>query len=63
MNDTNMNILHEVAAAVAMAKGPWLIGGDWKLTPEVLQKSGYAEINSEADRANTPICEVVRLLS
>ena len=41
LDDINMNILQEVAAAIAMAKGPWLIGGDWNLTPETLQKSGF----------------------
>ena len=41
MDDTNMAILQEVAAAITALKGPWILGGDWDLEPHVLQGSGF----------------------
>ena len=44
MSDTNAAILTEVAAAVAAVRGPWIVGGDWNLTPGALAKSGWPDI-------------------
>lgn len=43
MSETNQAILTEVAAYIGTLQGPWLVAGDWNLTPEVLRQSGWAK--------------------
>ena len=39
-----MRILQELAIALKALKGPWVVAGDWNLTPEVLRASRWPEL-------------------
>ena len=41
LSDLNRAVLEDVAAQVRGLRIPWLIGGDWNLTPETLISSGF----------------------
>ena len=41
MGETNLAILTEVAALIGTVRGPWIVGGDWNLTPDTLQASNW----------------------
>ena len=40
----NMAILEELAVALKVVKGPWVVGGDWNISPEVLAASRWPEM-------------------
>lgn len=44
LGPTNLALLTELAALVADLRGPWLIAGDWNLTPEMLAQSGWLQV-------------------
>ena len=44
MSDTNAAILTQLAAAIAAVRGPWIVGGDWNMTPETLMDSNWPNI-------------------
>ena len=39
-----MYILEEVAAVVQQLRGPWILAGDWNLTPEILASSNFLKM-------------------
>ena len=41
LSPTNMAILETVGGILATLKSPWIIGGDWNMSPEVLQESNW----------------------
>ena len=44
LGDTNSAILTRLAAAIGTVRGPWIIGGDWNLTPKALTDSQWPSI-------------------
>jgi hypothetical protein len=46
LSPANMAILEELYAVVKQVKGPWLIAGDWNLTPQVLSGSAWLKMVS-----------------
>ena len=44
MGDTNTAILTQLAAAIAAVDGPWVVGGDWNMTPKALLDSNWPSI-------------------
>ena len=40
----NLAVLDTLAAALALVKGPWLIGGDFNCTPEELAQTGFLDL-------------------
>ena len=40
----NMALLDELAHALGSLRGPWIVGGDWNLTPDVLSASRWTEL-------------------
>ena len=40
----NLEVLQEVAIALKQLKGPWILGGDWNVTPQVLAASNWVTI-------------------
>ena len=41
LTDINLTILAEAAAMLGAISGPWVIGGDWNINPQVLRASGW----------------------
>ena len=41
LNEANKLILEEVTVAIKSIKGPWVLAGDWNITPEILAASGF----------------------
>ena len=37
----NLTILQEVAAVVSQLRGPWVLGGDWNMTPQLLETTNW----------------------
>ncbi len=44
MSATNKSILDHAAAAIGRLRGPWVLGGDWNLPPEVLASAGWLSV-------------------
>ena len=44
LSDDNLAILAEAAILLCTLSGPWVIGGDWNITPETLQASGWLDV-------------------
>ena len=44
LSPTNLAILDAAAAALGRIRGPWLLGGDWNITPEELHASGWLDV-------------------
>ena len=44
LSSENMLILDHAAASLGKLKGPWILGGDWNLTPQVLLESNWLEV-------------------
>jgi len=44
LDSENMLTLREVAIAVKKVKGPWIIGGDWNMAPDVLLSSNWPRL-------------------
>ena len=41
LSAANLLILQEVAVVLKQISGPWVIGGDWNLTPAVLRSTSW----------------------
>ena len=39
LSETNMAIFEAAAVCINSLRGPWVIAGDWNITPEVLEAS------------------------
>ena len=44
LSERNVDLLHQLAALVTTLDGPWVIGGDFTMPPEVLQSSGWLQL-------------------
>ena len=44
LSSENMSILEAAAVALGTATGPWIVGGDWNMPPQLLLQSGWLEI-------------------
>ena len=44
LSPANLDLLQEVAGLLEQLEGPWLIGGDFNRTPELLQESGWLQL-------------------
>ncbi len=44
LTDANLNILQDIATDLAALTGPWILGGDWNVTPEALAASGWLSL-------------------
>ena len=42
LTERNLALLHRLKLLVRTLKGPWIVGGDWNVEPELLQSSGWA---------------------
>jgi len=42
--EENLHVLKEIAVAVRQLRGPWILAGDWNITPEVLASSGWLDV-------------------
>ena len=40
-SETNLNLLQEVATFLSCVKGPWVIGGDWNMSPQLLESTQF----------------------
>ena len=41
LGETNLAVLTELAAVLGAIRGPWIVGGDWNMAPELLRSSGW----------------------
>ena len=53
LSDFNMYLLGRVAQRLAGLRMPWVLGGDWNPTPELLTKSGFLGITDDIFFNNT----------
>ncbi len=53
MSATNKAILEELAVVIGGLKGPWVVGGDWNLTPDILMASNWPAMVGGRVRATT----------
>ena len=44
LSTRNLDFLQNVAAVLARLRGPWLIGADFTVTPDVLSSSGWLRL-------------------
>jgi len=44
LGETNLAILQELSAIIAMLSGPWIIGGDWNLEPQALKDANWLNL-------------------
>ena len=44
LSSSNMAILDHAAAALGKLRGPWVLGGDWNLTPDISRASGWLDV-------------------
>ena len=57
MNAANKLICECAAVAIRAIKGPWVIGGDWNMTPETLAASGFLRlVNGMICAPEAPTC-------
>ena len=40
-SETNLNLLQEVAIFLSCLRGPWIVGGDWNMSPAVLASTQF----------------------
>ena len=43
LTEDNMAILQVISTALTKLKGPWVLGGDWNVSPDTLVNSGWVE--------------------
>ena len=43
-SERNLNLLQEVAIFLSCLKGPWIIGGDWNMAPQVLERTQFVNM-------------------
>ena len=57
ISQTNQAILTELAAYLGTIRGPWIVGGDWNVTPQQLQSASWDNIVKGAMKQPTePTC-------
>ncbi len=57
LTELNLDILQDVAVDLASVRGPWVLGGDWNVTPEALAASGWlALVDGTVIAPPTPTC-------
>ena len=57
MSAANLAILEQVAAMLGALEAPWIIGGDWNLTPEALTAANWhCLVNGRVVATLTPTC-------
>ncbi len=57
LSDANLECLDQVAAGLAAMEGPWILAGDFNVTPEQLAASGWLELTKGVIVAPTrPTC-------
>ena len=44
MSQRNLSLLQHLAWVLKRLRGPWIIGADWNLTPDVLRASGWLQL-------------------
>ena len=44
MGGTNAAILTQLAAMIAAVRGPWIVGGDWNMSPKTLTEANFPSI-------------------
>eukprot|EP00973_Karenia_brevis_P087694 12162236-Karenia_brevis.AAC.1 len=53
----NLDILQELASILKRVRGQWLVGGDFNMTPEMLQQSGWLALTGGVlHRPRSPTC-------
>ena len=43
-SETNLNILQEAATFLSCLTGPWIIGGDWNMSPQTLASTRFPNV-------------------
>ena len=57
LSPRNLRLLEEMARVLQGLTGPWCVGGDWQMEPEVLLRSGFARLVKGVIFApSTPTC-------
>ncbi len=57
LTPANMAILDELAVALRSLKGPWIVGGDWNIPPEVLAAARWPEtVGGKIFATGLPTC-------
>ena len=44
VSESNLHILAEAAALLGTLSGPWVIAGDWNITPDMLSATGWLDV-------------------
>ena len=44
ITEENLLILQEAAVAIKQLRGPWVLGGDWNLTPDTLRATNWLSL-------------------
>ncbi|CAK0861050.1 unnamed protein product, partial [Prorocentrum cordatum] len=44
VSESNLHILAEAAALLGTLSGPWVIAGDWNITPDMLTATGWLDV-------------------
>ena len=53
----NMMLLEQVAAVLQQLRGPWILGGDWNISPELLTSSNWPRlVDGVVFAPNAPTC-------
>ena len=62
MSEHNKELLRQVARVVRLVRGPWVIGVDWNMAPEVLAESGWInEVEGRIIATKAPTCGASKL--
>ena len=44
LSETNVLLLEETVVALNALKGPWIVGGDWNINPDLLRSSEWLDM-------------------
>eukprot|EP00973_Karenia_brevis_P016630 2277679-Karenia_brevis.AAC.1 len=54
----NLDLLQSIAGALNRVKGQWLVGGDFNMTPEVLEQTGWLRlVGGVLHKPHAPTCK------
>ena len=57
ISEGNLLLLLEIAIALRSIKGPWIIGGDWNLSPDLLRSTRWLElVGGQIFAPDNPTC-------
>ena len=57
LTSRNVLLLEHVAAIIKTLRGPWVLAGDFNVTPETLKDAGYLDmINAQVVAPSDPTC-------